>query len=86
MQVLFKGVLSESETAKLASSSNYGQDKSEEPAVKKYWEVYSDRNNNKLYTSPDAAIECGELEFNEKIRIADIKGKYALVYSDPIGT
>ena len=85
-KVLFKGVLSESETAKLASSSNYGQDKSEEPAVKKYWEVYSDRNNNKLYTSPDAAIECGELEFNEKIRIADIKGKYALVYSDPIGT
>lgn len=85
-KVLFKSVLSEAETARLAASANYGQSKSEEPAVKKYWEVYSDRNNNKLYASPDGKIECGELKFNEKVRIAEIKGKYALVYSDPIGT
>lgn len=85
-KVLFKGVLSEEETSKLAASGNYGQDKSAEPAVKKYWEAYSDRNNNKVFATPDATMPCGELEFNEKVRIAEIRGKYALVYTDPIGT
>lgn len=84
--LLFKGVLSESETNRLATSTNYGQSKAEEPAIKKYWEVYSDRNNNKLYSSPGGGQVCGELEFNEKVRIAEIQGKYALVYSDRIGT
>ena len=85
-KVLFKGVLSEEETSKLVASGNYGQDKSAEPAVKKYWEAYSDRNNNKVFATPDATMPCGELEFNEKVRIAEIRGKYALVYTDPIGT
>ena len=85
-KVLFKGVLSEEDTSKLAASGNYGQTKSEEPAVKKYWEAYSDRNNNTVYATPDTSTPCGELEFNEKVRIAEISGKYALVYTDPIGT
>lgn len=84
-KTLFNSVLSETETSALAASSNFGQGKSEEPKVKKYWEAYSDRNNNTVYTTPDGTTPCGELKFNEKVRIAEIKGKYALVYSDPIG-
>lgn len=84
-KALFNSVLSETETSALASSSNFGQSRNEEPNVKKYWEAYSDRNNNTVYTTPDGTTPCGELKFNEKVRIAEIKGKYALVYSDPIG-
>lgn len=81
---LFNSVLSESETDALAASSDFGQ--KNKPAVMKYWEVYSDRNNNKTYTSPGGNEVFTELAFNERLRIAQIKGKFALVYSDPIGT
>lgn len=50
----------------------------------KHWVVYSDRSNNKTYQSPNKnAAEFDKLDFNEQVRIADVKDGYALVYTEP---
>lgn len=71
----------EQELLKRVSYPEYGQNV--KPIEKKYWVVYSDRSNNTTYTSPGDGIEYGKLDFNEQLRIADIQGSYALVYSEP---
>lgn len=61
------------------SGSGWGQDRRAKQAL---WVVYSDREQNPTYTSPDKSIRCGELKFGEKVCIAEIKGDMALIYSD----
>lgn len=79
--LLSKTILYETEATQLANSSDYGQSK--EPKTRKHWMVFSDRSRNTTYTAPDGKKPYGELEFNEKLRIAQIKNGYALVYSEP---
>ena len=45
------------------------------------WVAYSDRANNTTFNSPNGA-RFGELEFMEKVYIADIKNGFALVFTD----
>ena len=51
---------------------------------KKFWNVYSDRDGNKAYIQPDASsgVNC-KLRLNQKLRIAEIKNNFALVYTEP---
>lgn len=48
-----------------------------------FWDVFSDRRNNPVYSSPGGSEVIGKLEIGDKLRIADIKSGYALVYTDP---
>lgn len=61
------------------NGSYWGQTKKAKP---KPWVVYSDRAENATYTAPDKAKRFGELNFAEKVCIAEIKGDMALVYTD----
>lgn len=61
------------------NGSNWGQTKKAKPQT---WVVYSDRAENTTYTAPDKAKRFGELNFAEKVCIAEIKGDMALVYTD----
>lgn len=81
---LFDSVLDYDKVAALAESHDYGQSGTR-PAELKYWEVYSDREDNVTYMDPEGTEPCGMLEFNEKVRIAKVEGRYALVYKDAIG-
>jgi hypothetical protein len=48
-----------------------------------YWVVWSDRSHNTTYSSPSAtSAKCGELKFNEEVRIAKIQNGFALVYQE----
>lgn len=60
------------------NGSNWGQEK----AVQKLWVVYSDRENNPTFTSPERTSRYGELKFGEKVCIAEINGDMAHVYAD----
>lgn len=73
-------LLKESDAEKL-SKTEWGQ--RDKTTDRKYWTVYSDRDNNPTYTAPDGKTKCGTLAFNEQLRIAVIKSGYALVYSEP---
>lgn len=80
--VLLKSkVLNENDANSLYNGNIFGQDI--KPIEKKYWIVYSDRSNNKTYTTPGGKVIHSTLEFNETLRIAQIEGGYALVYSEP---
>lgn len=78
---LLKEVLIEKDVDAINSSNGYGQKST--PSVKKFWVVYSDRDGNTTYSSPSGGSKCDELKFNETVRIAEIKGNYALVYTEP---
>lgn len=79
--VLSNSLLSRSALDKLASSKDYGQAANQ--AEKNFWTVYSDRDENPVYTAPGSTTKCGTLSFNERVTIAKIEQGYALVYSDP---
>lgn len=74
-------VLSETDASRLERSSDYGQSKSIKN--KTFWVAYSDRNANTTYMEPRIGAKCNELEFNERVRIANISNGFALVYSEP---
>lgn len=78
-KMLNKAIVKVSEVEALTQGSSYGQDDGD---TGKHWVVWSDRENNATYTKPDGKVKCGELQFNEKVRIADIKNGYAWVYSE----
>ena len=60
--------------------SNWGQNKR---AKAQAWVVYSDRDDNVTYTSPNKASRLKDpLHFAEKVCIAKISGDMALVYTD----
>lgn len=61
------------------NGSNWGQNKKAKPQT---WVVYSDRAENITYTTSDKTKQFGELNFAEKVCIAEIKGDMALVYTD----
>lgn len=75
-----KSVLSEKEL-KDVSRGAYGQSKA--PRSKTFWIVYSDRNDNPTFIAPNSSQKCGSLNMNETLRIAQIKGDFALVYVEP---
>lgn len=59
----------------------YGQSQSKDGRGS-FWDVFSDRRNNPVYSAPGGGQEIGKLEVGEKLRIAEIKSGYALVYTD----
>lgn len=63
----------------LSNGSSWGQDRK---SVQKLWVVYSDRENNVTYETPEGTFPFGVLHFGEKVCIAEIKGDMAHVYSD----
>ena len=66
------------QTADNLASSAYGQNGTN---TNKYWDAYSDRAANPLYASPNTSSPTGKsLKFNEKVRIATIKGEFAQVF------
>lgn len=72
--------LKERDIKKFMLAGDYGQKNA--PTEKKYWIVYSDRSDNKLYSSPNGSV-VGSLKFNERVIVAKISGEWALVYDDP---
>lgn len=67
----------------IAQSKDYGQKR--QPADKRYWEVFGDRNNNITYNGPSLSSgEYSQLAFNERVRIAKIENGFALVYQEPV--
>ena len=61
------------------NGSGWGQNKRAKAAL---WVVFSDRAENPTYTSPDKTKRLSQLDFGEKVCIADIQGDMALVYKD----
>ena len=78
--VLDRDILKESES-KTVLQKPFGQDGRKTGLS--YWTVFSDRNENPVYMTADGKNVCGKLMYGEKLRIADIKDGYALVYYDP---
>lgn len=78
--VLNRDILKESEIQAL-SQPPYGQSASKTGG--NYWVVFSDREQNTVYSDVSGKSPVGELKFREKLRIAEIQNGYALVYSDP---
>ena len=77
-------VLKEADAKTLMSKSDFGQDTPPAAGLEAYWTVYSDRDNNQTYESPSlSGAKCTTLKFNETLRIAQIKGNFALVYVEP---
>ena len=60
----------------------YGQDQAKDGRGS-FWEVFSDRRENPVYSAPGGGQVIGKLEIGDKLRIAEIKSGYALVYTDP---
>lgn len=82
-QALTEPLLSERKAEALMNSKDFGLS---EPlrGERKAWIVYSDREHNTTYMEPNAnSQKYAELEFNEKLHIADIKNGFALVYNEP---
>ncbi len=79
--VVLKQLVFENELDDMNKKGDWGQKK--EPREKKHWVVYSDRDKNTTYRSPDTSSPMGELSFNERVIIAKIQNGFALVYSDP---
>lgn len=76
-------VLTESEAEALVESADFGQGDAPQKGQFKYWDVYSDRDNNTTYEAPGSTVKFSSLRFNEQVRIARIQNGYALVYTDP---
>lgn len=74
-------VLLERDALALEKSSDYGQ--TVVPRNAKFWVVYSDRDENTTYTTPAGSTRYSTLDFNQQLRIAQIKNGYALVYTEP---
>ena len=79
--LLKSAVVSEKQVRDLEKSSDFGQ--RTPPANRTFWIVYSDRDDNPTYTEPGGSVKHMNLSLNERLRIAQIKNGYALVYSEP---
>lgn len=80
--LMMNSVLSETSIEKFLTDKSFGQGKV--PRNKTFWIVYSDRDNNTTFKSPDGREKFKTLEFNQRVRIAQIKNSYALVYDEPM--
>lgn len=76
-------ILTEKEAAAFMKSGDFGQTDAPGKGQATYWDVYSDRADNTTYESPNSSTKFSSLNFNERVRIAQIQGNYALVYSEP---
>ena len=81
--VLITRMLRQSDVDHLLSSPDYCQAESKS-GKKTFWIVYSDRNNNEAYTASTGTTVATTLPINEKLRIAKIENKRALVYVEPV--
>lgn len=82
--ILYTPLWTEKDVQTLTKSKNYGQSNSRRgDAGHEYWIVFSDRANNATYVAPGSNIVYKKLDFNEKVRIAQIKNGWALVYYEP---
>lgn len=83
-EILYKSeVLLKTDADKLAKSKTFGQDVIPQ-GEKRYWNVYSDRANNKTYQEPRKnSSKYSELMLGERVRIAKIENEFALIYSEP---
>ncbi len=82
-EILTKALLFETDIEELMNSADYGQDKSKSSNMF-YWDVYSDRSDNKTYTSPRASSDVyATLDFRQPLRIAKVEDGFALVYEEP---
>lgn len=79
--LLSSPVLKETDMKAFSKNSDFGQKK--EPSDRRFWIVYSDRDENVTYAAPDGAAKYKTLSMNETLRIAQIKNGYALVYYEP---
>lgn len=73
-------VLKDSDVQKFMNSGTYGQ---RESSTNQYWNVYSDRDNNTTFVAPGSSVRYATLAFNEKLRIAEVRNGWALVYREP---
>ena len=76
-------ILTEKEADAFVKSGSFGQTDAPGRGQATYWDVYSDRENNTTYASPGSSTKFSSLKFNERVRIAQIQGNYALVYTEP---
>ena len=83
-EILKQELIKESDVIQLAKSKIYGQDSKLEKDKRLYWEVYSDRENNKVYGEPrlNSLPSSIKLRLGEKVRIAKIEKGFALVYKE----
>lgn len=78
-KVLKVDLLKDADVRSFESSGNWGQSNKSDS----YWNVYSDRENNVTYNSPNKTSgRFGTLDFNEAVRIAKIENGFALVYKE----
>lgn len=80
-EALYSSILYTDVAKNIANSKDYGQRSTSRS--KEFWVVYSDRSNNTTYTAPGSTTPYKKLDFNEKVKIAQIDKGYALVYSEP---
>lgn len=71
-------LVKESETEQIQSRP-YGQNGA---STRFYWVVYSDRADNKAYTTSSGNVVCAKLSLGQKVTIAKIENDRALVYED----
>lgn len=76
-------ILTEREADAFVKSGTFGQTDVPGKGQATYWDVYSDRENNTTYVAPNSTTKYSSLKFNERVRIAQIQGNYALVYTEP---
>lgn len=75
-------LIEERNLSKISKENNYGQSSSTGNTM--YWDVYSDRSSNAAYNQPKKSSGIAtKVEFNQKLRIADIENDFALVYEEP---
>lgn len=60
----------------LIKKENYGKN------TKTFWTVFSDRSNNPTFKAPNSTEQFKILTFKQKLKIADIKDGFALVYTE----
>lgn len=79
--LLNKDIIKEKDLKPFLSDGQWGQNN----RTDRYWNVYSDRSNNTTYNDASTSSgKCDELEFNERVRIAEIKNGFALVYTEKL--
>lgn len=80
-QMLQEQIITSKDTEKFLSDGTWGQNRPVKN--KRYWIVYSDRQDNVAYSKPSKNSPIKEkLRFNQEVRIAKIENGFALVYED----
>lgn len=75
-------LITERSLTKISKSNGYGQNSN--VGEKLYWDVFSDRADNLVYSQPsESSNVVAKLDFNQKVRIAQINNGFALVYEEP---